>query len=918
MLVLTEEQSIGYSQLMKQINDKLDLLGPVNDARFTDNIWQFKNKNHIQSHIITLDFGIFNNDYLQPFSAIEVVFSETKIPLSMVDFAKLLWLENVYEYKGANVTFSAKYNGICSLFYFLKENDIGIIDKSNLESFYGFLFAFDVTAEGLKKRVTPPAYYSRIGHFQLERISRVLQRYQVQGIVEHITRSKSDKVLNDACISIMDITLTDYKDRSSFNFLGLDTGKHYIDHCANTFEKYFQFATAYEQTMNIIVDVARTKTKVKNESSIKTFAAYVLCGLNIFEVISNFSSWNIETKKDLRNVVFEVFREKYNSLAGISQAFKLQTVNQIILESGLPDRYDSQEFLRSILIAHYVSDFGKKSENIYQEYIAAINTDEINFSMSYDDFIDLVQAIIKKRSHVLPDENDAMSEYLNEVVNNAPHSSVSVLKDKLDSIHHHIQSAGLTFFVALTGWRRTEFGFPLSAVNVSVNNDVLDNLYTPWRFHINWFVPKTSGKTPLNRELTSYAYQIALMLDKLNTSMSERPALYKPGIKTKSSGYNSSGFVYNRCQTLWIDFIVNYSVFNELDELERLAVKSKLNSVERSNLHKLKRYYDLNNSQTKTIIEIRNNLRDALPRYRVTTDTGTVTLGTRIDQYVKGSLDEELAIIFDKFLSAETKEKLRNGEYPTKQAMTTFVRSELLENDVYPTPHAFRHIWAEAVLQRYRGDVGKFIRANFKHLDERFFMAYLRNKETKAVFQVATRTVINSIVRQKIKAMTDNSREFSGGFDRFLSKAVKFTKVVSQNELEELVTNISEHRVIDMKSTPWASCFLRTGTEKIAKCSEDGVPQRRNAEPKLCLGCVNADIAEGNFNGIVVYIKHDIAACRNPKLPLFIKEPNIATVKFALKRVEQLKKNSNNPKYDKFISYLKETLEISSISQEVP
>ena len=670
--------------------------------------------------------------------------------------------------------------------------------------------------------------------------------------------------------------------------------------------------------MNIIVGEVRTKTKVKNELSIKRFAAYALSGSNIFEVLPALSSWNIETKKHLGDVVFEIFREKYNSLASIAQAFKLHTINQIILESGLPDRYDTQEFIRSILIACYVCDFEKKPENIYQEYIALINADEINFSISYVDFIELVRSIVNKCSHVLPDDNDAMSKCLYEIVNNAPKSPTSVLKDKLDSIQYHTQSAGLTFFVALTGWRRSEFGFPLSAVRVSINNDVLDNLYTPWRFHINWSVHKTSGKTLLNREITSYAYQIALMLDKLNGSMSVAPALYKPGIKTKSSGYNSSGFVSNRCQTLWIDFIVRYSVFKELDELERLIAKTKLNSVERSNLDELKSYYDLNNSQTKTIIEIRNNLRDALPRYNIIADTGTVTLGVKIDQYVKGSLDNESVIICNQFLSYETKEKLRNGEYPTKQAMTTkFVRLELLENNVYPTVHAFRHIWAEAVLQRYRGDIGKFIRANFKHLDERFFMAYLRDKETKAVFQVATRTVINSIVRQKIKAMTDNSREFSGGFDRFLSKAVKFTKVVSQNELEELATTISEHRVIDMKSTPWASCFLRAGTEKTAKCSEDGVPQRRNAEPKLCLGCVNADIAEGNFNGIVVYIKHDIAACRNPKLPLFIKEPHIKIVKFALQRVDQLRKNSNNAKYDKFISYLKETLEMSSISEEV-
>lgn len=398
MLVLTEEQSIGYSQLIKHLSDKLNLLGPVNDANFTDNIWQFNNKSHMHNYNITFDFDIFNNDYLQPFTTIEVVFNEIKIDLSVVDFAKLLWLENVFEYKVANVIFSAQYDGICSLFYFLKENDIDIVDKSTLESFYSFLLTFDVTTEGVKKRITPPAYYSRVGHFKLQRASRVLQLYQVQGILEFISRSRADKILNDACISIMDITLTDYKGGGSFNFLGLDIGKHYIDHCANVFEKYFQFSTAYEQTMNIIVGEVRTKTKVKNELSIKRFAAYALSGSNIFEVLPALSSWNIETKKHLGDVVFEIFREKYNSLASIAQAFKLHTINQIILESGLPDRYDTQEFIRSILIACYVCDFEKKPENIYQEYIALINADEINFSISYVDFIELVRSIVNKCS----------------------------------------------------------------------------------------------------------------------------------------------------------------------------------------------------------------------------------------------------------------------------------------------------------------------------------------------------------------------------------------------------------------------------------------------------------------------------------------------------------------------------------------
>ena len=211
-------------------------------------------------------------------------------------------------------------------------------------------------------------------------------------------------------------------------------------------------------------------------------------------------------------------------------------------------------------------------------------------------------------------------------------------------------------------------------------------------------------------------------------------------------------------------------------------------------------------------------------------------------------------------------------------------------------------------MRRYRGDVGKFIRAHFKHLDSGFFMAYLRDKEFRVIQQVATRNVINAVVRTHIDAIEDKHRDYAGGFDRFLSKAVNISHVIGHTEMKEELAKATSKRVLAMKSNPWATCFLRDGTQKTAKCSINGEPQRQNASPKLCLGCINADITEGNFNGIVVYIKEDIAACRNPELPWFIKEPCYHTVLLALKRIEELKRNSGKATYDKFIAHLQDTL----------
>ena len=84
------------------------------------------------------------------------------------------------------------------------------------------------------------------------------------------------------------------------------------------------------------------------------------------------------------------------------------------------------------------------------------------------------------------------------------------------------------------------------------------------------------------------------------------------------------------------------------------------------------------------------------------------------------------------------------------------------------------------------------------------------------------------------------------------------------------------------------------------------------------MGCINGDIEEGNFNGIVVYIKPDVEACRNPNLPLFIKMAHLVTVRLALKRIKELSKNHDVSPYQKYIDFLNETIEMVVSSEEAP
>ncbi|MGR5470485.1 hypothetical protein ACPV51_25040, partial [Vibrio astriarenae] len=93
-----------------------------------------------------------------------------------------------------------------------------------------------------------------------------------------------------------------------------------------------------------------------------------------------------------------------------------------------------------------------------------------------------------------------------------------------------------------------------------------------------------------------------------------------------------------------------------------------------------------------------------------------------------GTVDnEQHAQLISNYLSDETRSWLRSGEAVLDKQASRQIRAEIQQGARYPTPHAFRHIWAEAVLTRYEGDIGAVIRHHFCHLDDSFFMAYLRN-----------------------------------------------------------------------------------------------------------------------------------------------------------------------------------------------
>tara|TARA_R110001606_G_scaffold399190_2_gene581433 strand:+ start:1888 stop:4644 length:2757 start_codon:yes stop_codon:yes gene_type:complete len=898
--------------LQDALADKLARIYPMDGGSFEDVIWRFLADGGRKA--CTLDFSIFTQPHLKFQKGVLIRYSSHEVALSSQDFAKAIWLNAVANKSPTGMLYYGVFNMLAGLFAFLVEKKTDCLDADGLEEFYGFLLTQDVTEKGVRRRLSAPSYENRLGVISLPTISRLLSRYATEGMLANISDRQSSKALNNACQSLMNITLAQYKEGGSFNFLGLDVGKHYIDHCHNVFEEHYAYSAAIRKTLIQCLNSSDLNDNVKLSKKCLTWVlGSVLKGMTSKDILIK-CRVKLSKIEAVRNYAHTVFCDIYVNSSRLINAFKIDTINRIVGDCALPVRYDTQEFVRSLLFVDMFAGYGKSKEAIWQEYAATCDDNE-KLPLGLAAFEQITKDILDQTATMLPTDAESLRAYLQQYLKTLPisvdehhFSGVGFLNMFTSKLAH----AGLTCWVGLTGWRASEYGFPMSAIGITINSEPSDNHYTPWRFNVKWKVPKTSGDTLLEREITLSSYILAAQLAHLNASGNDLPALYSIDYNLKEVG-KSEIPVKTAVSAWWGCFVANYCLFKDIDRWELLSEKGKQASdKEHTERLELETLYKFTSSIMVDLARMRNRLRDNLPVVALALETSSRSkFGIRLRKYLAGELDSETALVLESNISKETMDKLKSGDYELTKVGVQYIRTEMLSDAVYPTPHALRHVWAEAVLRRYRGDVGKFIRANFKHLDGRFFMAYLRNKEMQAISQVATRSVISSVVRQQLESVNDEHRDYAGGFDRYLSKVVNITHIRSQDEYEKLTSKISDQRVVSMKSNPWADCFLRAGSENIAKCSKNGVPQRQNAEPKLCLGCVNGNIAEGNFIGIVVYTKQDVEACRNPRLPYFIKEQHIEVVNMALKRVRELRDNSaDSNKYDEFIEYLVETLEI--------
>jgi hypothetical protein len=884
------------SKFLAHCNDMLRLIDPVENVNFESNQWAIPYTTSVKSKneklVAALNFSDFNTETLKFQQSLRIEFQVGEfINLSIVEFAKWLFLQqrhdNTLDYR------SVWYLGMLKmLFAYLREHNAESLEPSMLEGFFSLCLTHDFVSGNFIKRLSSPAYGSRFKSFNLANIARTLRLHSVESVVANIHDDDLNKTFNSACLAQMNMTLADYKKGGTFDFLTLDVGKHYIDYCANFFEQNIVFATALRSSL---VSLGMDTNEVGKKDEWKLL-------------------FNENLDGRLKEQFYQLFIKNYNELVVKYHVFNIEKLNELISKLKLDSsRFDTYEFVRSLLYARYYDGQLKKREHILAEYTANLNSDNAGFSIYFtlQEFDNCSDELLSDELLDFDKAKNILSQYSQQFSTNT--------RVRIGSYFNDVEAAGVTAFVAYTGWRASEYGFPNSALKSATNKDILDAIYSPFRFYIKWVSPKTNGDTLLEREITLSSSILFKQLSTLSQFHDNGFALTST-ILGKNTGIERQ--IYNMVIRHWQNFPSNYKAFTELDELQLLTAKgSECDCFEQKNKQKLAKKYDLESRAVKELIELRDKLRKdnqvlALVSRKYLVNGKALKFAETIRRYASEEIDLTSKEILENRLSNETLEYIKSNSNSMSESDIQAVIDELTAGIFKATPHALRHIWAEAVLRRYKGDVGKFIRANFKHIDERFFMAYLRGKEARAIMQIAKRTTINHIVSSRIKSLTDERRHYAGQFDRFINKAAVITKVHTQSDYENLANKIASDRIIDIKVNAWNTCVLRKGTYANAMCSENDVPQRHKAAPKLCLGCINGDIEAGNYKGIVVYIKPDIEACRNPNLPMFIKRLHLVTVRLALKRIQELSRSYDDSGYQKFIEYLNETIDMVTRLEE--
>ncbi|MEZ9788173.1 hypothetical protein AB4301_06480 [Vibrio breoganii] len=839
-----------------------------------------------------------------------------QLGMSPTWLARLLLLEQCRGLRGFNSIRNAFYAITKWLFWLFEryntEQHIGreqsslVITQHDLPELFEYFVMHAVSTEGApERRLVPCSFHTidrgiairdwrrTLAQLGLKSIgftsisSRNVQTKHWKEVIEHVSGGK--------------LSYADWTSGGSFNYLTLDYGRHYIEHCTTFFSQHIAMATALKLTFESVDTI--TSLSGVHRWVCSLLIPHFLQGKDVAQLPRNITHQTNGRRK-----------------VSDSNLLKIQQATQTIYERHLRPLRANEAMLSdseiTAMAKHFHHDGTSLNEQDWLRQIVMV------FLCKFDPV-----------HNVCSDETIALHDkWLSEIVGprlgglnklkdwlssrwQAQHDEVDtalpteewfrdlglVIREGVSSTYLHefiarVADAGLTQVVALNGWRESEYGWSLQDIHITRNRDALDQHSMPFRYSVKCVVPKTHGEAKLNREITQSTYLAAQQLAQLVRASPGCPALY-PSHNLKVAE-KSAEMVKHRVSKLWRHFVDYYPPFVQLgkaqalDKLREQAKTQVLTYEEQQQLSQLseesKREDWTHLLDDRLLIEAHRRARDE--RERVIFFLEEKARKKLLERYCSDQLPDSMQQLLDKHLCDATKEDIQSRaaslDFPV--SYTRVVVNEVMEGCLYPTPHAFRHIWAEAVYRRFDGDVGWMIRSQFKHVSQSMWLAYIRNKDNRRQHDTVKRRVINSLLSNYMKK---KGKGFAGKLNTLLRRTFAKTQVVNTEKIDGLVAQFAKQEIKDIKSNPWGFCILLKRNQHRAKCAVGGTPQRQNACAGLCLGCVNNLSQDGNVQGILLAIGNDIKLLEAPGVPTAWREPALATVKNALKHLKKLSVN---------------------------
>lgn len=861
-----------------------------------DDVLYFKHKT--LNAVTQIDFSIFDVSHIKLNGVTKLYIDDQAYSLKAKEYAKLFFIEAL----PANNTYgiTSIQQMLVHIFAFLMRDQSPMLTSTNLEDFWISFLGESVNANGFYNRLSAPSFGGSIKYIPLAKIRNKLKSIGVIGVIEQsITQKKIESILNEVCQSQLSITYREYRTGNNFNFLGLELGQYYVDYLRRVYQQDYLYMAVCKKTMKEVFRKYDFGRKVDSHAYVK-FLNVVLSALTN-QKFSNkqFKINGVKGKdffNDIQEIAYSLYEKKFESAMSLND----KCIEELVLKLELGMRFDAVETIRILMLQKFHHLDGHKSpEEVWSNYLASLDKSFIDnhslIGMGVDEVYMKMEDIVLTMRLEKDEFSAFLESYGQRILLQCLKPDYRSFKAELNNIVH----AMTTLVVAWLGYRKSEFGFPLNAIHTEPNGDILDNSYVPFRFKLKWFVPKTNGKTRIDREVTSQCYQVAVQLHDLFNDCVDSPCLYET-IEGNQAIDNSAMFIERRVKANWAGFVNNYQPFVDVLQLEALRNKDK-NSLQRKELRNLERLislYEPHSKKYKHLLSSAKEVRMDWKRLSCTSFNSPKAqrqFKKSLELFIQtGNTQNSLhQFLIERYFSDKTKMLLRSGTVVLDTKAMHDIVNELLQGVSYPSSHALRHVWAEAVLTRYQGDVGTVIRHQFCHLDNSFFMAYLRNKDARGLMKGARRRYLNSIVELLILESDKVGEEYIGGFARYIKKAVEVTKPINESEIRALREDINR-RIISIQPSHFAICVPRDGGEKRAKCAKFGSINPQDAKPEFCLNCTNAVITSGNIRGIWTTIQPMVKEALNEATMGFMLEAHLPTLRSGYKRIKDLQSSSQN------------------------